>query len=240
MAENLPLLFTRVEGVNPALHPDLTLDRATGYAFARPAQSVPLGLTEIEAAAQHYPVLFTAGPEPAPVALLGLREGQNLFVGEDGGWMTDAYVPAYLRAYPFVFVEDTATKALFVGMQPDAAALHSPAGVRLFEDGHPTPALNEAIAFCTAFREAAAAAGAFGRALHAANLLEDEEATITFTAGGSTRIRGFKLVKSERLADLDDATFLEWRRLGWLAAIYSHLYSAGRWGRLIELASRGG
>jgi hypothetical protein len=233
----LPLFFTRVEGVNPAVHPDLTLDRAVGFGFAAEAQSVPLGLSELEAASQHYPILFTTGPEPTPVALLGLQEGRNLFVMRNGTWLADAYIPAYVRAFPFVFVEDTATRNLFVGMQPDAAALTSTKGVRLFEDGRPTPALNEAVAFCTAFREAAGAAAAFGRALQGAGLLEEEEATVNFTAGGSTRIRGFKLVKPDRFAELDDATFLEWRRLGWLAAIYAHLHSAGRWGRLIELAA---
>ena len=236
-APTLPLFFKRVEGVNPTAHPDLTLDRTTGYQFAIGAQSVPLGLSELEAAAQHYPILFTSGAEPTPVALLGLREGQNLFALPNGTWLTDAYIPAYVRAFPFVFVEDSATKTLFVGMEPDAAALASPNGARLFEDGRPTAALNDAVAFCTAFREAATAGATFGRALQAANLLEEEEATVNFTAGGSTRIRGFKLVKAERLAELDDATFLEWRRLGWLAAIYAHLYSAGRWARLIELAA---
>ncbi len=233
----LPLFFTRVEGVNPAVTPDLTLDRNVGFGFAAEAQSVPLGLSELEAAAQHYPVLFTTGSEPTPVVLLGLTEGRNLFVMKNGTWLVDAYIPAYVRAFPFVFVEDTATKTLFVGMQPDAEALTSPDGVRLFEDGRPTAALNDAVAFCTAFREAAAAAATFGRALDAAGLLEEEEATVSFTSGGSTRIRGFKLVKPEKLAELDDATFLEWRRLGWLAAIYAHLHSAGRWSRLIELAA---
>jgi hypothetical protein len=234
---SLPLFFSRIEGVNPAVHPDLTLDKNTGFGFASKAQSVPLGLSELEAAAQHYPVLFTTGPEPVPVVLLGLTEGRNLFVMSNGTWLADAYIPAYVRAFPFVFVEDAATKSLFVGMEPTAPALTSGHGARLFEDGRPTAALNDVVAFCTAFREAAVAAATFGRALHAAKLLEEEEATVNFTAGGSTRIRGFQLVKPERLAELDDATFLEWRRLGWLAAIYAHLYSAGRWGRLIELAA---
>ena len=233
----LPLFYTHVVGVNPATHPDLTLDRATGYGFAAKAQSVPLGLSELDAAAQHFPILFTAGPNPVPVALLGLAEGRNLFVTPTGAWLTDAYVPAYVRAYPFIFVEDPTGKTVYVGMQPDAPALRSERGQRLFEDGRPTPLLNEAVAFCTAFREAATAAATFGQALHAARLLEEEEATVNFTAGGSTRIRGFQLVKPERLAELDDATFLEWRRLGWLAAVYAHLHSAGRWGKLIELAA---
>ena len=236
-APRLPLFFSHVVGVNPQTHPQLRLDRATGFGFAAQAQSVPLGLGELETAAQHFPVLFTSGPEPTPVALLGLKDGHNLFVAPGGSWLADTYVPAYVRAFPFVFVEDPGTKTLFVGMEPNAPALTSGHGVRLFEDGRPTPELNEAIGFCTAFRESVQAATMFARALDAAGLLEEEEATITFTAGGATKIRGFKLVKPEKLAELDDGTFLEWRRMGWLSAIYAHLYSAGRWGRLIELSA---
>jgi hypothetical protein len=233
----LPLFFRRVVGVNPQMHGTLRLDRAAGYRFAAGAQSVPIGLTEFEATAQHYPILFTSGANPVPVALLGLREGQNLFVRPDGGWYQDAYVPAYCRAFPFIFVEDANTKTLFVGMEPDADHIRPDSGQKLFEDGRPSQALNEAVGFCQAFREAAAAAANFGRALEQARLLEDEEATVNFTVGGVARIRGFKIVKPERLAEVDDATFLDWRRMGYLAAIYAHLFSAGRWGRLIELGA---
>ena len=236
-SQPMPLFFKRVVGVNPQLHSHLKLDRSVGYGFAAQAQSVPIGLTEFDAAAQHYPILFTAGANPVPVALLGLRDGQNLFVRPDGGWQSDAYVPAYVRAFPFIFVEDAGNKTLVVGMEPDAAHIRQDAGQALFEDGRPSPALNEAVGFCQAFREAVTAAANFGRALQAANLLEEEEATVNFTAGGSARIRGFKILKAERLADVDDATFLDWRRMGYLNAIYAHLFSAGRWGRLIDLGA---
>jgi SapC len=233
----LPLFFKRVVGVNPQLHGSLKLDRSSGYRFAAGAQSVPIGLTEFEATAQHFPILFTSGPNPVPVALLGLREGQNLFVRPDGGWLPDSYVPAYVRAFPFIFVEDANTKSLFVGMEPDADQIRPDIGKPLFEDGRPSQALNDAVGFCQSFREAVNAAASFGRALEAARLLEEEEATVNFTGGGAARIRGFKIVKPERLADVDDATFLDWRRMGYLAAIYAHLFSAGRWSRLIEMAA---
>jgi hypothetical protein len=236
-AAALPLFFKRVVAVTGERHGDLRLDRSVGHGFAAAAQSVPLGLTEIEAAAQHFPVLFTSGPTPAAVALLGLREGQNLFVRADGTWAPDAYVPAYVRAFPFIFVEDAASRTQVIGMEPDAPQLRTDSGAKLFEDGRPSAALNEAIGFCKALREALVAAGTFARALDAAGILEEEEATVNFTAGGTARIRGFKIVKAERLADVDDATYLDWRRMGWVAAIYAHLYSIGRWGRLIELAA---
>jgi hypothetical protein len=233
----MPLFFNRVVGVNPALHGGLRLDRGTGYGFSAKGQSVPLGLGEMEAAAQHFPILFASGPNPAPVALLGLGEGFNLFVRPDGSWRPDTYIPAYIRAFPFVFVEDAGKKTVYVGMEPDAACLQGTSGAALFEDGKPTAALNEAIGFCTSFRDNLAAAGAFARALDEAGLLEEEEATVNFTAGGGARVRGFKIVKPERLDQVSDATYLDWRRRGWIGAIYAHLYSSARWSRLIELAA---
>ncbi len=236
-AQPMPLFYKRVVGVNPQLHSHLKLDRSVGYGFAARAQSVPIGLTEFDAVAQHFPILFTSGANPVPVALLGLREGHNLFVTPAGAWQSDAYIPAYVRSFPFIFVEDTDNKTLVVGMEPDAPHIRPDVGQPLFEDGRPSPTLNEAIGFCQAFREAVNAAANFGRALDAARLLEEEEATVNFTAGGSARIRGFKVVKPERLAEVDDATFLDWRRMGYLNAIYAHLFSAGRWGRLIDLGA---
>lgn len=240
-AAALPLFFKRVVVVTAQTHSHLRLDRSVGHHFAAAAQSLPLGLTEIEAAAQHFPVLFASGPNPAVVALLGLREGQNLFVRPEGSWSPDTYVPAYVRAFPFIYAEDAANRTQVIAVEPDAPHLRADAGVPLFEDGRPSAALAEATAFAKALREAMVAAGNFARALDAAGLLEEEEATVNFTAGGSARIRGFKIVKAERLAEVDDATYLDWRRMGWVAAIYAHLYSIGRWGRLIErAAARGG
>lgn len=233
----LPLLFRRIVGVSPELHGALRLDRSAGFAYAAQAQSVPIGLGEMEAVAQHFPILFATGPKITAVALLGLREGENLFVRPDGSWRPDAYVPAYIRAFPFVFVEDTASRTLYVGMEPDADCLRLDAGAPLFEDGKPTAALNEAVGFCSAFRDNLTAADGFAQALEAAGLLEQEEANIAFTHGGATRVLGFKVVKPERLDAVSDATFLDWRRRGWIAPLYAHLHSMARWSRLIDLAA---
>src|SRR5690348_1160535 len=99
----LPLLFNRIVGVDPKVHGKLRLDRSCGFGFAATAQFVPLGLEEIEAAARDYPILFTGDAQPMAIALLGLQSGQNLFVQQDGAWQSQTYVPAYVRAFPFLF-----------------------------------------------------------------------------------------------------------------------------------------
>ncbi len=233
----LPLFFTRVVGVNPKLHAGLRLDRGTDYRFAAGAHSIPLGLGEFEIASRHYPILFTAGANPVPVALVGLGEQGNLFVNSDGTWRADSYVPAYCRAFPFVFVEDAAAGTTYVGMEEAAACLGTEAGQPLFEDEAPTQALNDAIGFCATLRDSLRAAGTLASALQAAGLLQDEEATVNFTAGGGTRVRGFKVLKPGALEAVSDETFLDWRHRGWLPAIYAHLLAAGQWARLIDLAA---
>src|SRR5262245_28680185 len=99
-AAGLPLFFNKIVGVDPKLHGKLKIDRGTGFGFAAGAQFVPLGLEEIPAAAQDYPVLFTSDPQPIVIALLGLHQGSNLFVGADRSWKPDTYIPAYVRAFP--------------------------------------------------------------------------------------------------------------------------------------------
>ena len=236
-APQMPLFFSNVVGVNPSETPDLRLDRTTGYRFAAAAQWVPIGLAEFEAAGRCYPILFTAGPDPVPVVLVGLDARGNLFIDKNGAWRPDTYVPAYVRSYPFVLIDDQSSGATYVGMETTAEAFSNPDAARMFEDGKPTQMLNDAVALCTSSRANINAATAMARALATEGLLEEEEAAVTFTGGGELRVRGFQLLRADRLAAVSDATFLEWRQRGWLGAIYAHLHSAGSWARLIELAS---
>ena len=242
-APTLPRFFTKVVGLNSTQHGALRLDRAAGYGFAAAAASIPLGLGEFAMAARHYPIVFAAGPVASPVALVGLNDLGNLFVDSGGAWRLGAYVPAYLRAWPFLFVEapahatTPAHSTIYVAMQEGAACLGPDRGAPLFEDGKPTATLNEAVQFCASLRDNLTASAAFATALETAGLLQEEEATVNYAAGGSNRVRGFKVIRPDKLDQVPDETFLDWRRRGWLGAIYAHLHSAGNWARLIDLAA---
>jgi hypothetical protein len=236
----MPLFYHRVEGVSPEHHGRMRLDRTPNFAFAAVAHTIPIGLGEFAAVAQHYPILFTAGPEPMPVALVGVNERGNLFVGSDGTWRKDTYVPAYVRAYPFILIDDDSTKTTYVGIEAGAASLSTTNGSRLFEDGKPTPLTQEMINFCTALRDNIRAGGLLARALDRAGLLHEEEATINLSRGGGARIRGFKVVRPELLDELPDATFLDWRHRRWLGPIYAQMHSSAQWANIVEVAGERG
>ena len=46
---------------------------------------------------------------------------------------------------------------------------------------------------------------------------------------------GFRIIDEQKLAELADEDFLEWRKKGWLPFIYAHLFSGAQWQRLTLL-----
>ncbi|MCD5995590.1 SapC family protein [Pseudomonas sp. CDFA 602] len=74
------------------------------YAFAGTDALCPLVAQELPKAMLSMPIGFAAeGESFFPVAVQGLTPGKNLFVANDGSWLT-SYIPAPYRSYPFRMV----------------------------------------------------------------------------------------------------------------------------------------
>jgi hypothetical protein len=70
---------------------------------------VPISFSEFGAASRDYPLAFVTtdqGKTFTPVAVLGVAGAENLFV-RDGKWDAAAYLPAYVRRYPFCMARVT-------------------------------------------------------------------------------------------------------------------------------------
>jgi len=66
--------------------------------------AMPLSLSEFEPACRDYPIVFLTGDGGETfnaVLVLGMQIKQNLFILTDGMWDRRAYLPAYVRRYPF-------------------------------------------------------------------------------------------------------------------------------------------
>src|SRR5215210_705462 len=87
-------------------HRKLRVKPSTSFAFAQKANSLYLAGVEFNEACKEYAIVFTraAHEKIIPVAMLGLRSRENLFVDAQGRWDA-AYVPAFVRRYPFVLAE---------------------------------------------------------------------------------------------------------------------------------------
>lgn len=224
---------------NPSL---LTPDRFAGKSlapnaslrFALDTNSVPLNGVELALAQRHYPIVFSEEETPFPIAILGLRNAENSFVGADGRWAAGAYVPAYVRRYPFVFVTgaDQSQFALCI----DAASDFVVDGDAnpFFRDGKPAEASQNALAFCSAFQGEFEKTKAFARAVAEQGLFESKTADVELKNGQKLRLGTFKTIDEGKLAALPHAVVSDWLKRGWLLWIHAHLLSASNWALLAQ------
>lgn len=231
-----PLFYRDPQPLSSALHGDWRL-KDGDVAFAAEAPFAPIVIGELMAASADYPILFS-GETAQPIAALGL-ERANLFVA-DGAWAADAYVPAYVRRYPFGFIATVNPEgfALAIDAGSERVAKGGEAGAPLFENGAPTDLTRQALSFCDAFQGEAAATQAFGEALKAQGLLIDRRADATLPDGRKLGLDGFQIVDAAKFAALPDDVVLDWHRKGWLALIHFHLASLDRFRGLLDRAGR--
>jgi SapC len=139
-----PVALDRVQHRAQRLHtPTVRFDRTAGM------NSLFVAAVEFIDAARDYPIVFIeAGQgddgqrEVAPVAVLGLTQGENLMLNADGSWAA-RYVPALLRGYPLGLARTDAQNYVVV-IDGKAEALSATTGEPLFNDkGEPTPMLEE-------------------------------------------------------------------------------------------------
>lgn len=231
-ADNWPLLYRNPVPLSAQQHAHWRV-RAGDAAFAAGAHAVPLLIGEFAAAARDYPLVF-AGSDAAPIAVLGLQASHNRFVSDDQ-WQAGAYVPAYVRRYPFVFARTTDPDGYVLAIDADAPMLVTDGdeGQALFDDGQPSALTRQALQFCDAFTREHAATCAFTAQLAAAGVLVERQADVTHADGRNASLQGFQVVDAERFAALPDATVLAWHRQGWLALVHFHLASLARFPDLL-------
>lgn len=214
------------------------------FNYIRHLNSVPLLATEIPFASAEYPVIFSATSTPGeyiPLAVLGLKEGENLLVDADGKF--DArYVPAFVRRYPFVLAGSPDAETLTVCIDEDSTAVHKDgaSGKPLFEEGgEQTQHLKDVIEFLKDYQYRAEMTKVFCSKLHELNLLEPMQANITFKEHQESNLNltGFFVVKREKLKEISDEAALELFKKDGLELIYAHLQSLNNLNLLINKMS---
>jgi hypothetical protein len=90
-----------IQPISKPRHARQRWKRYTDYQFAAKETSVPLVVAELQKACMAFPIALVRNEEGySPVGLLGLVQGQNVFVAKNGRWI-GGYVPAVFRGYPF-------------------------------------------------------------------------------------------------------------------------------------------
>ena len=229
-AQGLPVLYNDLVPLSKNDHAAWKMRPMESLSLLSKTHAVPLTVDEFGLALRHYPIVFSSGSEPIPLALMGLNEGANVFVSKDGQLTPNTiYVPAYVRRYPFMLARlrpDSDEMSLcfdpssgLLGEFEDGAALFG-------EDGEPTQQTKDTLAFCEQFEMAGQRTNQFARELAESGLLEEGEVSITHEKAPQPYIyRGFQMVNEEKLRDLRGDQLRKMNQNGMLTLIHAHLFS---------------
>jgi hypothetical protein len=215
------------------------------YEFIAHLNSVPVLANEIHFAATEFPIIFSATSgdgEYIPLAVMGLKEGQNLLLNEEKR-LTTRYIPAFVRRYPFVLGgnKDSDMLALCIDEDSKFCTHDGSKGIRLFEDGGEQSAhLKDVVEFLKDYQYRAEMTKLFCKRLHELALLEPMQANINFknNEAANVNLTGFFVVNREKLKALSDADLLDLCKKDALELIYAHLQSLSNFNRLIDLMSK--
>lgn len=221
------LFYERAVPLSKERHADWSVETGGDYSFARHVNAVPLLATEIPAAAAEYAIVFTGTSETVmPAALLGIRNDENVYLTQNGGWLAK-YIPAFVRRYPFVFSSSgngsTFTLCLdeeFSGCNQDGR------GQRLFDaETQATPYLEQMLTFTKNFQAQYEPTASFCKKLTDLKLLDPMKAQIKSKDGVEMSLGGFMAVNRDRLKALPGDTLSELAKTNELELIYLQLAS---------------
>ena len=227
-ALGLPLFYNQIQPLSSGVHGDWRTRRIERAPFLKEAHAVPITVDEFALAQRHFPIVFSVGENPVPLALMGLNEGVNTFIDGEGALIGEAYVPAYVRRYPFMLARlRPESDELSLCFDPTADAVGQfEEGDPLFVDGKISESTQAILDFCEQFEQAGQRTGSFMTELQEHKLLIDGEVTIQPEGAAQPFIyRGFQMVSEEKLRELRGDVARKMIQSGLLALIYAHLLS---------------
>jgi hypothetical protein len=221
------LYYEQAVPLSAKRHEKWSLAPRADFEFASRSNSVPVAAIEFPAAAAEYAIVF-AGQEGAvsPVAILGLKSDENLYLDETNQW--DArYIPAFVRRYPFVFSKSKEGDKLILCIDEEYGGWNQEGdGQALFdENGERTEYLGKILNFVEEYQRHFERTQAFCRKLGDLELLEPMAARFKLPSGDKAQLTGFMAIDRDKLKALPGDTFAELARTGELELMYVHLQS---------------
>lgn len=212
------------------------------FAFMAEQHFMPITAPEFGAAAASFPVIF-AGDDRAPLAVMGIRQNENLFV-TDGQFNQDYYMPAFARRYPFVLAGDEANDRFVVCVDTEAECVTNKKPTQAFFDKEDTSAFTkEAFQFLQNYERDRQATAKMIEDFKAADLFEPKEMNFRGQNADGTeaplqKIADYFAISEEKLKALPADKLKDFADRGYLAVAHAHLVSLGNWQRLVNFTLR--
>jgi len=224
-------MYKRLVALGAARHAKMGVAPVTDYGFARATLSVPVVISEIADIAREYPIVFPTQGN-MPVALMGVEAGSNAYVGPEGQWRA-AYVPAYLRVYPFAAVgvpaspeAEAAEPRIVVAIDEASPLVQEGEGDAIFgDDSQLAGPAATAVALLRRLRAASLHTEALVQAIDTAGLLIEQPIRIRAEGRPDRAITGIRVLNERALNALSAKKFDGLRKAGALPLIYAALLS---------------
>ncbi|WP_426260896.1 SapC family protein [Sphingomonas sp. DC1100-1] len=225
----LPLFYNGLEPLSSETHATWRVRQLDVAPFLVGQHAIPITTDEFPLVQRFMPIVFSIGDDAIPLALMGLNEGVNVFVGDDGKLTeNNLYVPAYVRRYPYMLARlRPDSEELSLCFDPTSEAIGAfDEGDALFENGQPSQVTKSILDFSEQFEQAGARTQAFMNELRELDLLMEGEVTIQPEQEQPPFVyRGFQMVNEEKLAALRGDQLRKMSQSGMLPLLYAHLFS---------------
>ena len=241
-----PLKITPPFGYNdivPLQKTDKVLLPAAGATphFCRSINALVLSFTEFNIAARDYPIVFAsadAGISYSPVAVLGLADGQNLFVDAGGEWDVTTYLPAFVRRYPFCISRlDVAGEPRTEKVVCIATAYLDPNGLPLFDvKGDSTPQWRAAERLLEEYEADLDATAQMCQTFKLLDLFSPFTFQVTQNDVPGLTLQGMHRIDEQKLKALRPASHKALVAKGLMGKIYAHIHSLENFARLYSRA----
>ncbi len=228
-APQLPLFYNGLEPLSSETHADWRFRAMETAPFLVGQHAIPLTVEEFPLVQRHMPIVFSVGDDAIPLALMGLNEGVNVFV-DDQGKLTETklYIPAYIRRYPYMLARlRPDAEELSLCFDPTSTTIGAfDDGERLFDGGQPTELTKNILTFNESFEQAGQRTQNFMNELREYELLMDGEVSIQPEGAEQPFVyRGFQMVNEEKLAQMRGDQLRKLTQSGMLPLLYAHLFS---------------
>ncbi len=236
-------LYTNPEPLSIERHGHLgisAIDRP--FDFLKETHVIPVMINEFAAAALSYPIIF-AGDNRAPLAVMGLKPGENLAVLPDGNFDQLSYLPAYVRRYPFVFAQDDDNQRLVVCLETNSPLVSNAPQTPFFDNGQPSAYTQNAIEFLQEFEKSRVMTDSFVALMNDLDLWEPRKQVFTPPPGPDGRpgreipLADYFAISQDKLSALPIDKIQQLNETGALGAIYAHLTSLIGWDRMVMKAA---
>ena len=198
---------------------------------------------EFRSVQAHYPIFFRKAADSGqfqPFAMFGFRDGENLFLGEQGWDAT--YVPMAIERQPFLIGFQPGTGAerqMVVHVDLDSPRISRTDGERVFlEYGGVSEYLQRVNGILSAIHGGVESTPPFVAALLELDLLESFALDMRLADGSDHRVAGFYTINEERLAALDGVQLERLNRAGHLLPVFMVIASLSNIRALVERKNR--